>query len=411
MPDLDYMALFGGDDAAAQNQAAALAAAIRGRRAAGTLGLITGDPAMGAVGKEMTGDADKMETSLMGAAQHRAEQQIQGKRLDNQTAQLQSMMGYRQDQVDLGHQRLDLGQNRLQQERDLAMRRLEQQGWKYNQNTGQFEHVGTSGRSSPQAAQPSPQPQPGPSGPLLPAATAAAGGGGLAPAGSDLGPAPAPGPGPAPGGGGAALPPMGGKMLDKALKDLGSDFDPNGGRAGEMGKNQARVNAANRVITLGRDPSTGQARDLTPNQMPEMAQSVASLISGGGAGAQAQIEHLLPRSYSRDVAGILQFMTNEPQGAGQRAFVQQMLETADRERNVATQAVQQAAAQRIGKHQMLIQRNPQEAARALQSYGYDLDPKDLSVRPSAPAAAVQPGGSSGAGARRRTWNPATGALE
>jgi hypothetical protein len=194
---------------------------------------------------------------------------------------------------------------------------------------------------------------------------------------------------------------MAGKMLDKALKDLGADFDPNGGRSGEMGKNQARVNAANRVITLGRDPSTDQARNLTPNQMPEMAQSVASLISGNGGGAQAQIEHLLPKSFSRDAAGILQYLTNEPQGAGQQAFVQQMLETADRERDVATQAVQKAAAQRIGKHQVVISRNPQEAARTLQGYGYELDPRTLAVRPIGPAAAAQPGGSSGAGSKVR----------
>lgn len=76
MPDVDYLSLFSGDDAAAQNQAAALAQAIRRRRSLGELGSIVGGPFEGA-GKQFSGDADKLESGLIGAAQHRAQQQLQ----------------------------------------------------------------------------------------------------------------------------------------------------------------------------------------------------------------------------------------------------------------------------------------------------------------------------------------------
>lgn len=175
---------------------------------------------------------------------------------------------------------------------------------------------------------------------------------------------------------------MGGKMLDKALKELGQDFDPSGGRSGEFGKNQARINAANRIRALAVDEN-GNARDLTINQMPELAQSVASLISGGGSGAQAQIEHLLPRSYSRDVSGITQYLSNEPQGAGQKAFVQQMVDTAERERQVAQQSIDAARAQRAAKHQRVLLGNPEESRRVLNGFGWDLGPDGMPVQKQA----------------------------
>ncbi len=112
MPDdVDYLSLFSGDQPTAQTQAAALANAIRQRRAAGTLGMITGDPAMGAVGKEMTGNADKMEQGLLGAAQHRAQQQQMLQHYENEARRWEALTGVRQQQADQQARALELKAN------------------------------------------------------------------------------------------------------------------------------------------------------------------------------------------------------------------------------------------------------------------------------------------------------------
>lgn len=383
--DIDYGALFGTDPAAAGNQAAALAQAIRQRRAAGTLGMITGDPAMSGVGQQFEGQANAMQQTLGGSGEKRAEHALQERHLGVQEQQMENMLRHQQTMEDVAANRLGQGDQRLAIERQalanrlaIAEQNLGQRGIRYNQNTGQYENVSPGKVPVSAAAPPTPSS-------LLPASTAAAGGGGppttTTPSGQPQAPPASP-----------AGPPMAGKMLDKALKELGEDFDPNRGRSGELGKNMARVNAASRIVALGADEN-GNPRNLTPQQMPEMAQSLASLISGGGGGAQAQIEHLLPKSYTRDAAGILQYFTDEPQGAGQQAFVQQMLDTAKRERDVAAKAMQTAVTQRLGKHQMVLSRNPAEAAQTLSGYGFDYDPKTKSITPhgAAPPTGVAAG--------------------
>ena len=363
MEDVDYLDLFSGNPAVAGNQAQLLAQAIRQRRAAGTLGMITGDPAMAAVGKEFTGQGDKLEQNLVGAAQHRASQDIQRQHLDVESQRLAAMMGLQGARVDQGQQRIDA------MNRGLALR-----GLRYNPNTGEFVNLNPAAGNGPPPTRP-------PS--FLPGATSATGGGA---------PVPAPGPGPA-----AGIPPAGGKILDKRLKELGADFNPSGGRAGEFGKNQARVNAANRVLALAMDEN-GQPRDLAPNQMPELAQSVASLISGGGTGAQAQIEHLLPHTVRGDVQKWIQWLQGDPRGADQRAFVQQMVETAKREAAVAQQGIDQVRSQLVNKHQLVLRGNPNEARQVLNGFGWDLDANGMPVMKGAPQASAPAPAAGGASA-------------
>ena len=357
MADIDYQALFSDDNAASGNQAALLAQAMRRRRAAGTLGLITGDPAMSAVGQEMAGNADKQEQMLVGAAQHRAQQQIEQKRIENQTAQLQAMMGYRKGELDARNRGLDQSDARLA----AYERALELRGIRYNPNTGEYVNV------APRAGSGS---KPRPS--LLPNATGTA----VQPpqqVTTPPGQVQTPQPNTIP-----SVAPAGGKILDKRLKDLGADFNPSGARAGEFGKNQARVNAANRVLALATDKN-GNPVDLNPQQMPELSQSIASLISNGGQGAMAQIEHLTPKTMSGDWAKIVQWLTNEPHGAGQVAFVQNMIETAKRERDVAQKGIEQVRGQLAGKHQLVLRGNPKESRELLRGFGWDLGPDGMPV--------------------------------
>jgi len=354
---LNLYDIYSPDQAVSQNAAAALARALRGRQALGMVGAVSGDPAITQSATGMLQSGNALQGELAGAGQHKAELELERQRYATQLAQLQAMMGYRGAELDIRNRLADQGQERI----DQVNKALALKGIRYNPNTGQMENIAPMAGVGSQ-----------PRGPLLPRVnpppTPAPG----------LGP-PSPSPQPSPAAAPAG-PPMGGKMLQSALEQFGNDFDPNKGRSGEIGRNMARLNAANRLLALAMDP-TGAPRNLTPQQMPELAQGLASLISGGGTGAQSQIEHLTPQSLRGDWAKVAQWVTNEPQGTGQQAFVQNMIETAKREAEVALNAIQQAAMARIGKHQVLISRNPNEAKLAADRFGYDLDPASMTIKP------------------------------
>ena len=354
---LNLYDIYSPDQAVSQNAAAALARALRGRQALGMVGAVSGDPAITQSATGMLQSGNALQGELAGAGQHKAELELERQRYATQLAQLQAMMGYRGAELDIRNRLADQGQERI----DQMNKALALKGIRYNPNTGQMENIAPMAGVGSQ-----------PRGPLLPRVnpppTPAPG----------LGP-PSPSPQPSPAAAPAG-PPMGGKMLQSALEQFGNDFDPNKGRSGEIGRNMARLNAANRLLALAMDP-TGAPRNLTPQQMPELAQGLASLISGGGTGAQSQIEHLTPQSLRGDWAKVAQWVTNEPQGTGQQAFVQNMIETAKREAEVALNAIQQAAMARIGKHQVLISRNPNEAKLAADRFGYDLDPASMTIKP------------------------------
>lgn len=215
--------------------------------------------------------------------------------------------------------------------------------------------------------------------PHAPGSAAAVPGGAASPA---VAPTPAPrlGAPTAPGAGGGStsvFPKMMGRPLGQALEKLGKDFDPNQ-PGGEIQKNQGRLNAANRLLALAETPD-GKPADLNPQQMPELSQALASLIAGGGAGTVSQIEHLTPKTMSGDWAKVAQWLTNEPHGAGQQAFVQNMIETAKRERDVAQKAIGSAVLGRQGKHQRVLRGNPDESRAALEPLGWTLDDKGAVV--------------------------------
>ncbi len=348
-----------GDQGDARAKAQAIADALRGQqRDALALQALTGGPrAAPQIGQALAANAQQELGGLGQAAQARMNQDLHRATLERQQAQTENMLRHQQAQEE--HQR---------NMENLYSRGLGLRGIRYNPNSGNFERV--AGVPPPATATPPPPPQ---------------GQGMPPPAPGPRAPTPAvPLPSPAGPGRVPQYPPLAGKMLDKALKELGQDFDPSGGRSGEFGKNQARVNAATRLLQLATDEN-GQPKDLNPQQMPELSQALASLISGGGQGAQAQIEHLTPHTLRGNLQGTLQWLTGNPRGADQQAFVANMIETAKREQQVAQQAIEQVRSQRGAKHQRLLRGNPEDARRVLQGFGWDLGPEGLPVQQGAPA--------------------------
>jgi hypothetical protein len=185
--------------------------------------------------------------------------------------------------------------------------------------------------------------------------------------------------------GGTAFYPLFGKQLDKANQAFGADLDPNGKGAGEIQKNQARLNAAIRLRKLVTNED-GTIKDMIPPQfMKETATALAQLVSNGGQPAQNLIEELTPKTGSSKVADLVQWVTAHPQDAGQQAFVKLYLESANREAQAAQEALNKAVSARVGKHQRLIKGNPDVARETAGHFGWDIDEKGNLV-PRQPAA-------------------------
>lgn len=116
------------------------------------------------------------------------------------------------------------------------------------------------------------------------------------------------------------------------------DINPSTGRAGEMGQNQKRVNAAMRLEQLFQDPAGG-VRNLDQREMAELATGLQNLLSPGGHSA-GEVEHLIPQTIAGNGQKLLEWLTNDPTGTNQKAFVEKMSHTVGREKAAALKALQ-----------------------------------------------------------------------
>lgn len=128
---------------------------------------------------------------------------------------------------------------------------------------------------------------------------------------------------------------MAGKGNNSAYQKLIHDTNPTlASSRSDLGRNQAVVTSAKKIETLG-GQGRSQSGGLDTRQIEEVAAATASLLQNGSVGAQGTIRRLVPKSFSADKAGIQEYIKGLPVGAGQQAFVDRMLETARRERELA----------------------------------------------------------------------------
>jgi hypothetical protein len=125
----------------------------------------------------------------------------------------------------------------------------------------------------------------------------------------------------------------------KYSKMMGEDLDPNRARSGEMGKNQARVNSAERIETLLKQFPDGNIPKI---QTRELATSVGALLSNGSSTAVSQIDELVPHTMKGNAAKIAEWVTGDPQGSQQQKFIKLYADTAAREKQTAAKQIVQA---------------------------------------------------------------------
>jgi hypothetical protein len=154
------------------------------------------------------------------------------------------------------------------------------------------------------------------------------------------------------------------------LKD---DLDPNKARGGNLAKSQSMINSADRIDALFKQFPDG---NIPAAQTSELANATAALINGGSAQSQHQINSIVPSSAVGDANKIMSWFTNNPRGQDQQKFMQQLHDTAGREKDTASNQVKEAQVQRLAAHSLLKKKNPELYNSILQ--GYQLDPdKDI----------------------------------
>lgn len=154
--------------------------------------------------------------------------------------------------------------------------------------------------------------------------------------------------------------------MSQALKD---DLDPNKARGGNLASNQKRVDSADRVKAL----LAQVHNNPDPRQMEELAISTQSLLSNSGSPGAEQVRALIPQTALGSANKFVEWISNNPTGTGQQAFVTRMAETVDRERSLAQQQVQKAQTQRLSAHSKFQSKYPDSYNAITRSYGLSGD--------------------------------------
>lgn len=175
--------------------------------------------------------------------------------------------------------------------------------------------------------------------------------------------------------------------VDKYTKDMKNDLDADKGRAGNFGIISAKVEQAQRLQTLIHAFQSGN--DLPKAQMEELALGLSNMLAPGGGGSRDQVKALVPSSALGDTNAMVSYIANQPRGAGQGGFVDQIAHTIDREAATANDQLNEIRAKRVGAHGTLRQMAPDAFNRQLRSYG--MDPANIDANgnykvPAAPAA-------------------------
>jgi hypothetical protein len=119
--------------------------------------------------------------------------------------------------------------------------------------------------------------------------------------------------------------------------------------------------------------------NLTPNQMRELATSVANLLSRGGVVAEGQIDSLVPNTLFGKIKDWQQWLTNEPTGTGQQAFVKNLGDTVNREIGLSQQYLQQLYSSRLSQFSQFKSDKPDEYNADLTAH--NIDPLTLEFKP------------------------------
>lgn len=165
----------------------------------------------------------------------------------------------------------------------------------------------------------------------------------------------------------AALAATRGQDTAKQLAAFGDALDPSKGRAGAFGVSKNVFDQSERLQSM----ANAAMGNPNPQQMEELAIGVNKMLSGSSSPAQQQVAALVPRSFIGDANKLRQWLSNEPTGTGQQAFVKNLLDTVSREKATAADQIKRTQFQRSIRFQKLEKQSPDEFYNVLQAQGIE----------------------------------------
>jgi hypothetical protein len=274
------------DEPTAQEQARALAEALRGQRGIAQAFML--DPLMSKVGAGMLNNVQDQEQAAARASDTKLMRVLQAKRDASEDRYRQSQEVHQRTGEDLQRQALEQGRFTLANVPGVG-------GFRVNGRTGAIEQVTDAPNSDT---------------------------GGLKP-----------------------------KDIEAAFSDLAKHVSRTEGRSRLAPEYQKRLDASERLkaIAVGED---GQLRNLTPQQLTELAAASGALITNGSP-TEHTIQSMLPRGMGVGSAQFLEWLQNDPQGANQQAYVKMMLDQAEREEKTIRPQLRRAQLEGVPNHAKL----------------------------------------------------------
>lgn len=175
----------------------------------------------------------------------------------------------------------------------------------------------------------------------------------------------------------------------KDLAKLSDALDPNKARGGQLAKIQGVINSSDRIHGIFQQFPDG---NIPKAQSTELVTAVAGLISGGSPQSQHQIDQMVPQSMAGNAQDMVAWVTNNPLGKEQQAFMRVLKETSERERTIAQQQKWDAQTARLPQFEYMSE-HPQYQ-KILKAYGVSPDrPADYQSPPqqAPPRGMVNPG--------------------
>lgn len=130
------------------------------------------------------------------------------------------------------------------------------------------------------------------------------------------------------------------KQMEEQLGELSKALNRDAGRGSLLPQLQNRLNASERIKAAALNPD-GTVKDLTPQLIAELATSTAALLANGTPGEHA-IAALMPKGRGMKTAELTEWLTNNPQGAGQQAYVRAMVDLSNREEETIGEQIRSA---------------------------------------------------------------------
>ncbi|GAC1606242.1 MAG: hypothetical protein NVS3B3_05930 [Aquirhabdus sp.] len=156
--------------------------------------------------------------------------------------------------------------------------------------------------------------------------------------------------------------------------ELQGKLDSSGARAGNFGKAGALTMAADRVNAILSQFPDG---NIPKAQTEELATATAAMIGGGSVQSQNQLNAIVPQSLAGNANAMIGWLTNDPRGLQQQAFIKNLKDSAERERGVAQQQMNDIKVQRLSAYNDYANRNPEAFNRIIKGAGLDPNNYDM----------------------------------